>query len=293
MNKSQRERMYRESQKLAQKMNEEAVQYLAKIRFECDVENCRKDLLKRARCIVEKFIKEKLSGDINNLLTYNFADLCNDHTFGYCRENAFSAKDCEIVRAILTLVFDGVWPKDRDNKDVYEVFLLNSHKLDSKIVDELPLELQSRIDECFTKYYYNIGNMVLLPSALGDLKADSTEKCDVNGIIEFIHTYLKDYKQLPIKIYKQFYICKQSFVDYHDTKGFKRLINSLMLTDFVDENLKLKNPFLRLEVENKNMSSEAYFEAVNRFLNSYEHFITTRAGWMIYRLQDELGWLIY
>lgn len=295
MNEELIKRMYHESGKMSEQMNDEAWRYQSQIMLKCDVWECRKDLLKRARCVVEKFIKDKLSDDINNLLRYNFADLYNDHTYGYCYGNPFSPEDCEIVRAIETLVFEDVWPKNQGCTDTYKVFLITPHKqlVNSMIVEGLPQKLQSKFNECHTRYYYNIGNMVLLPSALSILMEDSTEKWCINNLIEFIYIYLNDYKQLPIKVYKQFCKCKESFGDYHDARGFERLLDSLMLTDFIDESLRPKNDFLRFEVNDNNVSSKTYFETVDRFLNSYEHYITTRVKWIIYKLQDKLGRLIY
>lgn len=182
--------------------------------------------LKEATELVKRFIAEKLDGDIDNLLTYNFAALHDDELFGDCRGYAFSPEGCEIIRAILTLVFDGVWAdyafKGQESKIIYRGCRLNSHQrlLGSSILGEYfkglqtmspPRDLEVRANEYYSKYYNNIGNMVLLPATLDILKDDSTIKGFMDYLLECIYTYLTEPKKVPYKVLDQIRHCKKSF----------------------------------------------------------------------------------
>jgi hypothetical protein len=275
---------------------------------ERELKDRRANPLKEATEIVKRFIDEKLNGNIENLVTYNFAELKADESFGNCRGNTFSPEGSEIVRAILTLVYDGVWPdyafKDQESKIIYRGCLLNSHQrlLGSNIMGEYfmglqkmspPAELLERANQYYAKYCYNIGNMVLLPASLDILKEDSAVKGYMDSLLEYLYTYLTEPRRVPAKVFKQFYYCKKSFVDYQDDRGFERLVKYLMLDDFVDKNFKPKEVFVRMEFYSKNVTREAYLEAVNRYLDFYEQHITARAKRVVFALMDKLGWLIY
>lgn len=259
--------------------------------------------LKEATDLVNRFIAEKLDGNIDNLLTYNFAELNKDETFGDCRRYAFLPEGSEIVRAILTLVFDGVWSdyafKGQESKVIYRGCRLNSHQrlLGSCIMGEYfmglqkmspPAELAERANEYYAKYYNNLGNMVLLPAALDILKDDSIVKGYMDSLLEHLYTYLTEPKKVPYKVLDQIRHCKKSFTDYQGTEGFEKLVKALMLTDFVDENFKPKQVFIRMGFFGKEVSREKYFEAVERYLDFHEHRIFSRAQKIIDVLREKL-----
>lgn len=260
--------------------------------------------LKEATELIKRFIAEKLDGDIDNLLTYNFAALHDDELFGDCRGYAFSPEGCEIIRAILTLVFDGVWSdyafKGQESKIIYRGCRLNSHQrlLGSSILGEYfkglqtmspPHDLEVRANEYYSKYYNNIGNMVLLPATLDILKDDSTIKGFMDYLLEYIYTYLTEPKKVPYKVLDQIRHCKKSFTNYQGAEGFEKLVKDLLLTDFVDDDYKPKEVFIRMGFYGKNVSKERYFEAVDRYLEFYEQHIYNRAKIIIAVLKTKLA----
>lgn len=260
--------------------------------------------LKEATNIVKQFIEDKLNGDIDNLLSYNFADLNEDESYGNCRGYAFSPEGSEIVRAILTLVFDGVWGdyafKEQKSKVIYRGCRLNSHQrlLGSSINGEYFMGLQkmnpstelvSRANAYYANYYNNIGNMVLLPAALDILKDNSTIKGYMDYLLEYLYTYLTEPKKVPYKVLDQIRYCKKSFTNYQGSEGFEKLVNALLLTDFVDDNLKPKEVFIRMGFYGKNVTQDLYLEAVKRYLDFHEKYIPTRAQLIVDILKVKLG----
>lgn len=258
---------------------------------------------KEATEIVQTFINEKLNGDINQLLTYNFSELQSDEKYGDCRGYAFSVEGCEIVRAILTLIFGDVWPgyefKGQHSKVIFRGCHLNSHQrlLGSAILGEYfmglqkmnpPADLESRANEYYAKYYNNIGNMVLMPAGLDILKEEATIKGYMDYLLEYLFSYLTESKKVPYKILDGIKPCKGVLQPFQGEDGFKKMVQSLLLDDFVDENYKPAEVFIRMGFYGKDVSKETYFEAVRRYLDFHKKHIPLRAQKMLELLKKRL-----
>ena len=150
-------------------------------------------------------------------------------------------------------------------------------------------ELVSRANAYYANYYNNIGNMVLLPAALDILKDNSTIKGYMDYLLEYLYTYLTEPKKVPYKVLDQIRYCKKSFTNYQGSEGFEKLVNALLLTDFVDDNLKPKEVFIRMGFYGKNVTQDLYLEAVKRYLDFHEKYIPTRAQLIVDILKVKLG----
>ena len=149
-------------------------------------------------------------------------------------------------------------------------------------------ELVSRANAYYANYYNNIGNMVLLPAALDILKDDSTIKGFMDYLLEYLYTYLTEPKKVPYKVLDQIRYCKKSFTNYQGAEGFEKLVKALLLTDFVDDNCKPKEVFIRTGFYGKNVSHDTYIEAVERYLDFYKKHILTRSQLIVDILKVKL-----
>lgn len=215
----------------------------------------------------------------------------------------FSVEGCEIVRAILTLIFGDVWPgyefRGQHSKVIFRGCHLNSHQrlLGSAILGEYfmglqkmnpPADLESRANEYYAKYYNNIGNMVLMPAGLDILKEEATIKGYMDYLLEYLFSYLTESKKVPYKILDGIKPCKGVLQPFQGEDGFKKMVQSLLLDDFVDENYKPAEVFIRMGFYGKDVSKETYFEAVRRYLDFHKKHIPLRAQKMLELLKKRL-----
>lgn len=260
--------------------------------------------LKEATTLVTEFITEKLGGDIDHLLTYDFTQLKNDEKYGYCRGYAFSPTHTEIVRALLTLIFDGVWVNyafaPEQNKNVFGGCLLQTHQrlLGAAIAGEYfkglskynpSKALEERANDYYSILYFNLGNMVLMPKAFELSKESTLIKGYMDKFLSMIHTYLINPRKTPYSFLDTMNSCKKELAEYIGIEGFHLLTERLLLQDYLDSDGNPKEIFKLITMNDKFLSRDNYLEAVEKYLSFCEEHIPRRAEKMLSVLKERLS----
>lgn len=60
--------------------------------------------------LIKDFANDYLDGDINKLVTFDIKQLQGNKKYGGCNGSSFDSDNTNIVRAVLAVVFENVWP---------------------------------------------------------------------------------------------------------------------------------------------------------------------------------------
>lgn len=255
-----------------------------------------------ARNLVLSFIKDKLDGNIKNLVDFNFKELKNDNKYGDCGGYAFSTEKTSIVKAIMSIAFSEVWPNisyEAFDKLEYEADIVNTFSM----LFGLPLGENFKglqkfrpsaeiLDRVWTFYrqHYTIGNFVVWPmnkASLALCRNKMGRKYQyIDSFIKALHTACcntkKGNKDL-LQITKS-----KKFNEYRSNDGFALMCNRLMLDDYLDHRGNPKPIFEGIWSDQKDLSRDEYFNAVNNYLDFCEKIIYDRSKKIINKLKIAL-----
>lgn len=253
------------------------------------------------RKLIQEFIDEKLGGDINKLVEFDFTTLKDDKKYGDCKGFAFSVDKCNIVQAIMSVTFDDLWPRltmDSIEHYTYTVSRVNlpQYLFGSNILDEYfkglqkfnPTKEQHR--RCLKVYHMleRIGNMWVLPKGIAVDK-------DTYHYHGYADLYLQDlYKVMTgkaprvIALKGMVYDARHQMGHLEGAEGFTRLAEGLYLDDYLDYYRKPTDVLPHVWSMMNDLKAETYFQAVDEYCTFMERFVAKRGKLITEKLRKEL-----
>lgn len=270
------------------------------------IEETKKELERKSKqngsfavTLLKDFIREKLDGDMDKLKDYDLHSLKDDRKYG---DSDFARAD--IVRAIASLVFGDVWPGlNFDAIDNYaywpSVICDNTRLLGARILYlyykgleswGAPKALQDKALK-YGKRYYSLGDIIVWPNKYNEKKSLTTyfQSYKFRGYMDqyltAIYNVMISQQKVDLNLKALFYKNRKVMGQYQGADGFKRLVNALMLDDFVDADGKPLTVFPGVWSYMKGLDQQTYFKAVEQYLDFCDGFISRRADKMMIKLK--------
>lgn len=253
--------------------------------------------------LLSEFIKEKLDGDIENLVNYDFQELKEDRKYGDCKGYSFSVEKSIIVKSIMSLVFSDAWnglSVDALNNYEYEIDMIQKYVplLGGNILDEYFMilskfypsdELNQR---CFNlaRLTRTVGNLLVFPNkiAFKAYRDDPKRRGYMDKFLSAIYKCMTQQKDADPDIKSMLYKNRKLMTAYQGAEAFTRLTDNLMLSDFVGNDGTPLTIFKGVYGTQKALDKDTYFAAINEFCTFTEQFIPKRARLIVDKLKQFL-----
>ena len=250
---------------------------------------------------LNKFVAERLDGDIKKLKDFDFYTLREDTEFGDERVSVVGL-DSILMKSVLTLAFADTYPDftyESMDKHKYKpdtinitntIFGINFEDYYKALETyDAPAELRERVVR-FGKKVHTIGNIMVLPSGLNlmrNTKPLGRGYCDV-FLAEFYKMMIGT-KKCNMKMLDALNLKKKEVSAFRTEENFNHIVHELMLEDFLDEGGKPKQVFQGLFSWEPGISRDTFIKAANEFLDFCEPFVDKRADRIIDKLEKVLS----
>ena len=254
--------------------------------------------------LVKEFIRDKLNGDITNLKDFDFGTLREDKKYGDCGGYGFSPEKCSTMKAIMTLVFADAWPGltyyGIEHYE-YTIGLLNTSTqiLGCPVGEEFkgmtkfrPMADQMDRAWAFHSLHHTVGNYWVLPSKGGSLL---TIRESIPRKFRYVDAFLGEFykgmvgeKKMQMDVKASVWGARKYYKQYQDEGGFARMCDRLFLNDYVDYLGKPIELFPGVWSDQKDLTRDEYFKALDQYLTFCEEVIPKRSELMIKRLKEVL-----
>lgn len=254
------------------------------------------------RKLVRDFINEKLDGDINKLADFDFGTLIDDARFGNCKGYAFSVDKCDIVQAIQSLAFGDVWPELTMNtvedytytcSSIHEMhYLFGANILDQYFKGMQKFSPSKEQHERALRVNHllrHIGNIWILPKRIDIDKDTYVYHGYVDKWLKAVYAVMTGDKSADGGLKGTLYQVRKQMVNYQGAEGFQKLMEDLMLEDFIDEEGKPKQVLPYVWSMMKGLSREEYFKAVDAYCSFMEDFIPKRGKMIVEKVRYMLA----
>lgn len=265
--------------------------------------------MNKAKSLITSFVEERLQGNLNKLVYFDFAQLRGDIKYGVCSGGSFDCDNTNLSNAIYLLVFEDVWNDlslSSIENSLYRGDTINSFNTTfGKAVTtggfaglnrfQPDVCLQQRVLK-FHSLYHTIGNFMVLPNACVDGYTLNTFRGSYNQwrdyidkFLEALHFALTSPQSANNKQFNQLIAANiKDFEPYHHQEGFELLMNKLLLNDCIDQEGKPKQLFDVVYHWDKRLTRDMYFRHVNQYLYFCESFIEKRGARMVEILASKL-----
>jgi ADP-ribosylglycohydrolase len=258
-----------------------------------------------AKKLLKKFIEEKLNGNIDNLADFDFRTL-DDGVFGHC-QGPISVENSDIVEAIMCIAFADVWP-DLNIKSLdhytYKCSCINltQYMFGANILDQFfkgmatfnPTEQQFQRALNVDHMTHRLGNMWILPNKLGDDKETLSSIKDTYKFHGYADRLLMAmYAAMTGNKYKPdlrglLYKNRKLMTEYQGEEGLVKFIHNQLLFDYVDDQGLPVEVMPYVWTMQKGLTSEQYFDAVDKYCTFLESFIPKRGKMIVEKLKNRL-----
>ena len=276
------------------------------------------------KTLVNRFIRDRLNGDINLLKKYCFAELKGDNLYGDCVTNSFDCDNTRLARAIYVLLWGGegnIFPKltmenvgtgkefrgdtmnsfntvlDIKDKNVSQDIKdwVEKNAAYSKHKESLPGIIsywdKQRMGEKvkdFYQAYHTIGNFVVLPNLSAEKTTMGPYRGTTSGWHDFFDRFLKELDKVlsgsDAKDAKLYALVQCNHA--FDGKTLPELADKLFLSDYMDgENPKELFAPYSTEKFRKDIDNEEYRAFAMRYIGTATEIIIHRAEIMCDRLK--------
>ena len=263
----------------------------------------------KAKSLISNFVEERLQGNLNEFVRFDFAQLRGDKKYGVCGGNSFDCDNTKLSKAIYLLVFEDVW-NDLSfvslEKGVYRGDTINSFNTTFGKVDITggfaglnrfnPDEnLQQRVLK-FHSLYHTIGNFMVLPNACVDVYTLNTFRGVyhqwrdyVDKFVGALHLLLTSPQSVNNEEFHQLITANiKDFEPYYHQDGFELLMDKLLLNDCIDQDGMPKQLFDVVYHWDKRLTRDIYLRHVNQYLDFCESFIEKRGAKMVEIIASKL-----
>ena len=261
------------------------------------------DPYKEPRQLVKDFIEEKLDGDINRLVNYDFGQLKDMERYGNTRGYAFTNYNTDLVRAIATVIFDDLAPKEvMFERKRGTLVLLPSPVIQEKMwgsqigdwffmLSRIPYGDKApwveRVKPC-ADLCKIIGNLYLQPHYLSGYR-----NCNVFGRFLIDHMLHDLHEELVFgkgskHIKSVTSGSKQFFAPYYGTEGWDVLMKRWLFDEVLMDYYGNPEPFTEDFSLCDLTPPKAYFKALDQCINLCHELIPERSKRMVQRLKEKL-----
>lgn len=255
-----------------------------------------------ARFLVKDFIDEKLGGDIEGLMDYDFGEILGDEKYGMYKGASCQIEKCDIVKAIMSLVLEDTWPiLNMDSLDdyTYNCGYVNSmqYLFGSNIGDQYFMSMRNfNPSEELVKQAVevshlqkHIGNFWVMPGHIDSNK----ETYHYHGLTDLwlkaLSAVLADEKKVDYDLKGVVYNARQQMNIYQCANGFRMLAKNMMLDSYLDENGNPKDVLPHVWANMKGLKREEYLDAVEKYIVFMKSFILKRDEMMVKKLEKVLA----
>lgn len=253
---------------------------------------------------IKDFVATYLNGDIDNLLDYPLSKLKQDRKFG-CPGRTFDCDDTEIIRHIYIALYGDVWPNlTLDSLKSYDFRGDTLNTYNTMFGRPTDLTVHPGLDRfdvtdslrqkvaTFRVRYSHIGNMVVLPNLKVDGKSINTYRgCHAqwrdffDRFIIALHDIMTNADVQDDGLATLIEANKIFFEDYKGEDSFKKIVDGLMLNDYVDENYTPLRITKGLFFWKKGLSSEEYEDEATKYIDFANRVIDNRTRLMVDKLK--------
>ena len=265
----------------------------------------------KARRLLREFIQEKLDGDPDGILTFDFKTLRESEKFG-CPGRRFDADDTEIVRAVCVVLWEELLPDlsmaTLGEREKYRGDTMNSfHTMFGREIPERPgffagLEkyepaeaLRERVREFGNAYCSTVGNFVVLPNlyvqgtTLNMYRGTNEWRDFFDRFLILLQNVLcdrGDKDPLLEELVKTNAFC---FARFEGRESFTALVRGLLLEDYCDQEFLPKTVFPMNYHWKNPADKETYFSDAEIYLDNAERIIRNRGRRILDILRAKLG----
>ena len=266
--------------------------------------------MNKSKGLINDFVEERLQGNLNELVRFDFAQLRGDNKYGVCSGESFDCDNTNLSRAIYLLVFEDVWSDlslfSLEN-GMYRGDTINSFNTTfGKTVatggfaglnrfgpDE---DLQQRVLK-FHSLYHTIGNFMVLPNAcvvghtLNTFRGSYYQWRDyIDKFVEALHLLLTAPQSVDNGLFYQLIAANiKDFEPYYCQEGFELLMDKLLLNDCINQEGRPKQLFDVVYHWDRRLTRDIYLRHINQYLDFSESFIEKRGAKMVEILASKLG----
>ena len=254
-----------------------------------------------AKELIQDFIKEKLDGDINKLATFDFGTLREDPKYGDCKGFAFSVDKCNIVKAIMSIVFADVWPElNQYNIERYKYlcgginytqYLFGANIMDKFFKGMEQFNPTKEQHERAVRVYHLtecIGNIWVLPGGIDKDKDTYHYHGYADLFLKGIYAGMTGNGKVQPDLKAALYKARKLMKNYQGSGGFRQFALDMMLNDYIDYYGKPIDLFMHVWSMMKGLKPETYFKAVDEYCDFMEQFVPKRGKMIVEKLKKKL-----
>ena len=266
--------------------------------------------MNKSKGLINDFVEERLQGNLNELVRFDFAQLRGDNKYGVCSGESFDCDNTNLSRAIYLLVFEDVWSdlslfsleNGMYRGDTIHSFNTTFGKtvatggfagLNRFGPDE---DLQQRVLK-FHSLYHTIGNFMVLPNAcvvghtLNTFRGSYYQWRDyIDKFVEALHLLLTAPQSVDNGLFYQLIAANiKDFEPYYCQEGFELLMDKLLLNDCINQEGRPKQLFDVVYHWDRRLTRDIYLRHINQYLDFSESFIEKRGAKMVEILASKLG----
>lgn len=254
-----------------------------------------------AKALIQEFIKDKLDGDINKLVTFNFGTLREDEKFGNCNGFPYSVDKCNIVKAIMSVVFADVWPELNQYNIERYMYLCNGinytqYLFGANIMDKFFKGMEKfnptkeQHERAVRVYHLTncIGNIWVLPGGIDKDKDTYHYHGYADLFLKGIYAAMTGNGKVQPDLKAALYKARKLMKGYQGSDGFRQFALDMMLNDYIDYYGKPIDLFMHVWSMMKGLKSETYFKAVDEYCDFMEQFVPKRGKMIVEKLKKKL-----
>lgn len=254
--------------------------------------------------LVRDFIAEKLHGNIDNIIDFQFSSLRYDKKYGH-KAGPDSWYNYAVVRAIFSLVFDGMWPDlcvETLDDYTYHIapiiryqrlfgslidnrYFMGLDKYRNVVTDELVIKAKITANLCDT-----IGNLLVWPnkSCMFQIYDDWKMRGYFDRMLQAIYASLTgdgiEIDDVKAAIYEN----RELLRKFRGHDGFENFVRHQLLNEFVDERFKPILLFKGISNAAKDFNPKELPEAIIEYYDFCRRFIPQRSSKIIEILKQKI-----
>lgn len=254
------------------------------------------------RKLIRDFIEEKLDGDIDRLIDYDFNTLKDDKTFGDSKGFAFSVDKCNIVQAIMSVTFGDLWPglNLASIEDyTYNVTYINhmQYLFGANIMDQYfkgmqnynPSDEQHNRAVKVSHLLDTIGNMWILPKRIDTDKDTYHYHGYTDLFLKAVYNVMTGKGKVDPSLKGTLYNARKQMAHLLGSEGFEKMTKGLFLDDFLDYYGKPTDVLPQIWSMMKSLKRDVYFKAVDEYCTFMESFVPKRSRLIVNKLRQVLS----
>ena len=254
------------------------------------------------RKLIRDFIGQKLDGDIDRIIDFDFNTLKDDQIFGDSKGFAFSVDKCNIVQAIMSVTFGDLWPglNLASIEDyTYNVTHVNHmhYLFGANILDQYfkgmqnfhPTEEQHKRAVKVSHLLDTIGNLWILPKSIDTDKDTYHYHGYTDLFLKAVYNVMTGKGKVDPSLKGTLYNARKQMGHLQGSEGFDKMARGLFLDDYLDYYGKPTDVLPQIWCLMKFIKRDVYFKAVDDYCTFMESFVHKRSKLIVKKLKKALG----